>query len=1246
MDAADDDKDVRLQRESGELLEDFEKSLHPFLHNVTNKGQLRRRVRIRETDRLAALLDNFQELPQLLDPHLQRHVPILADAFIASISKPPSKTPPAHTQLLMPLSKAICRLLYTFCKIRGEKVIVQFLNTDVKLIDLLLSAIEKGTWINNDACEKPVEEVWGWEERYITLLWLSQSLMAPFALNSLSSSPPPRDAELYLSHFKLPVNTPGVVLRSIALAVKYLSSSGKEKDAAKILLVRVVLLKDMQDLGVLYSSIMWATSVLKSINANRNIHYINGVLSFLAGILKSSTGTAYMDSGLEPVFHAVFNFVESSDRFSKEVQSSAVARKLIIKIFRGIALLNLRPSFTTIDDILSDCVDFMLQSLLDPSTPVRLAASKALSVVILKVQPEQAYEFVLAIFEMLEALPTTDVLNWHGQILTLSHLLYRHAAPIGLLDKVIVFLLKALSFEGKSSSGSSIGTNVRDAACFGIWALARRYPTAELQDIDIKSEGFSHAMNTSSTIQTLATHLVVSACLDPAGNIRRGASAALQELIGRHPNTIIEALELVQIVDYHAVALRSRAILEVAVSASSLAYKTDNGESWHHYGEALLEALRGWRGVGDADLVTRRNCAEAFRLINFPEKNDKTPNTYKDSYETICSLDQQLNDLTLRQTNERHGLLLFIAAAILECPNFHKRDDYAVSFQVYSDRILNMLTSYISNITSVSSPQSWRRPELMAEAVSCVIFHCFRIFGTMVMLERPGAPSVSNDISKWLDDSKTKKVLMFEYEEPYAEHMVSVSGHQTMAEVLAHTMDEFESSNAQHDSNVQNELKHRNVENANSDIITFPLLVRSFIGHFIDTGSEDLITLLTACHRRSFFWYSTGHRSSLIDRILLSMQKTQLTFSMLLISYSLSQNNSNDQMNNISIAIHESWNSTIGRRIYDIKTRLALLPYFSRESKALNSSIVDFWNIISHGLDDYHTDPAQGDIGSRVRLEAIKGAAAIFLSTDLRNDPANMKIFSTMFGKLLRLCTEKLDKVRTEAKKALLVILPTLVSRSDTLSFEQSSISSYEHFRFILDLQTGDQLIRNTATNEFQWLPSWTDKLLEGYVTSAHGGTEDLRRVSTAALIDFCDENPENREFIGAALVRNLETHHRKNEKVVVGTLEIIALLLDMGLLYKDYTADQYRTLCQQIAKETSSSRIDKCKAAIKCFGRLALVYPDAINDFLLGMLVHRFPGIREAVVDELWDLGFVSVKRIDVKDVRREDDLRSLLVR
>jgi hypothetical protein len=97
----------------------------------------------------------------------------------------------------------------------------------------------------------------------------------------------------------------------------------------------------------------------------------------------------------------------------------------------------------------------------------------------------------------------------------------------------------------------------------------------------------------SSVLQVLATELVVSASLDPAGNIRRGSSAALQELIGRHPNTIAEGIRVVQVVDYHAVALRSRAIMEVAFQSAMLSKS---------YMDGILDALLGWRGIGDADV--------------------------------------------------------------------------------------------------------------------------------------------------------------------------------------------------------------------------------------------------------------------------------------------------------------------------------------------------------------------------------------------------------------------------------------------------------------------------------------------------------------------------------------------------------------------------------------------------------------------------------------------------------------------
>jgi hypothetical protein len=58
MDAPEDDQDVKLQRASHELLADLQASLDPFLWKSTRSGKrkIRRRVRVRETDRLVALV--------------------------------------------------------------------------------------------------------------------------------------------------------------------------------------------------------------------------------------------------------------------------------------------------------------------------------------------------------------------------------------------------------------------------------------------------------------------------------------------------------------------------------------------------------------------------------------------------------------------------------------------------------------------------------------------------------------------------------------------------------------------------------------------------------------------------------------------------------------------------------------------------------------------------------------------------------------------------------------------------------------------------------------------------------------------------------------------------------------------------------------------------------------------------------------------------------------------------------------
>lgn len=57
MDAAEEERDVQLQRDSADLLLDFKTSLHPFLWSCKDgKQRVRRRVRVQETERLIALV--------------------------------------------------------------------------------------------------------------------------------------------------------------------------------------------------------------------------------------------------------------------------------------------------------------------------------------------------------------------------------------------------------------------------------------------------------------------------------------------------------------------------------------------------------------------------------------------------------------------------------------------------------------------------------------------------------------------------------------------------------------------------------------------------------------------------------------------------------------------------------------------------------------------------------------------------------------------------------------------------------------------------------------------------------------------------------------------------------------------------------------------------------------------------------------------------------------------------------------
>ena len=632
-------------------------------------------------------LEPFQEWPQLLDPHLAGFLEPLVSAFIEylaiHIDGYPHLPGKSISSNVIPLPRAICKILYTLCKVRGQKVVGQFLNNEPRHLERMLEALER--WGQPDgAGEAAAIPKYGivWEERFIMLLWLSHLMLAPFDLISMSSDRfgPISGASRSLQ-IDFPANTPAIARRLVNISNHYLDFASKEREVAALLLSRLALRSDMQRIGLqkfLVDCALMRVDGAQGKATPLSVYAVIGILSFLARIIVSAE-SEILQPLLASLYISVRNGKSDNTPLRKELNSSSVAKKLTIKINRELAVASIKidskdqgsdPSLG--EGSLEEVVDELLTALADKDTSVRVAASKALSVVAVPLDPEMVAQIVELILEKLREdvvwveessgksigmsdfpaqgvtsaselsslwtmnLAHVNAMSWHGLVLTLSQLIFRGSMPSFLISNAVEMLNLALHFEQRSSLGVSVGTSVRDAACFGTWSLARKYTTAEL------------TAEVSSTIQTMANGLIVAATLDSAGNIRRGASAALQEMIGRHPGKIKHGIELVQIIDYHAIALRSRAMLDVA-------YKTSTVDS--SYWEAVLNGLLDWRGVESADATSRRQAAEAIGLLATIDSPTSAINTMNTLRSKLCRVSSY-------KIEERHGLLLGLAGIV------------------------------------------------------------------------------------------------------------------------------------------------------------------------------------------------------------------------------------------------------------------------------------------------------------------------------------------------------------------------------------------------------------------------------------------------------------------------------------------------------------------------------------------------------------------------------------------------------
>lgn len=1061
------------------------------------------------------------------------------------------------------------------CKVRGLNVVVGLLSNEPKYIEPMLKCFD--SWKSAQNASKI--DMMIWEERYIMLVWLSHLMLTPFDLASVSSLLLPNEEKLP-SH--LPRDLPNVAASMLSLAWSSLNEPSKEREAASVLIVRLVLRPDMQRQGLLRRLVDHAIDELSRANqsSTNSVYRTLGLLSLLAGVM-----TRGSDEDVAPITKMVFSFCSgaSTDESTanRQIRDSAPARKLLIKTMRASLLCALSLSekhhtsfnFNVIDPMIEDTIQSLLESVADKDTPVRLAASKALSVVTLKLESAMAAEVVQAVIDSLsenmlyhqpgssELVTITDIdlkkqqqyrpnfgavdpLRWHGLMLSLSHLLFRRSPPPQQLASIIQCLLLGLNFEQRSNVGTSVGVSVRDAACFGIWAMCRKYTTVEINAVKVSevhqtSVDKAPFKGTENVVQLLAAQLVVSSCLDPSGNIRRGSSAALQELVGRHPDTAEEGIALVQIVDYHSVARRSRAVNQVSTRAAALS---------SIYYTALLMALFDWRGSRATDADSRRSAADAIGQIALLH----TQSNVRLTQATIIDEVKRLKHANTGNNAEaRHGLLLALAASMNASAEQHTNSDPSVfatptnSEEGRRDALFSLsLWDEYDEFVGDLHGRVTRELELAFEA-ACVLLSAI----ARSLLAGNNSEALMQDSHSMVKIARVVDIL--ERCQLGSEKDVIVNAAANAAsdvfKIFSRDQKVFVLERWLHDNNVEGpEGKSK--------------------GRIMALGAVYPMMPEDGDH-------AEGPRHQFQTKIL-------------------------ERLKHFAIG---AW--PIETKISAMISLRSIVPY-------LELSKVGLEHVFLAALTDYTIDQ-RGDVGSHLRVEGIKIMQAI-LSLDTGSLAIREALIRPM-QEVAKLAGEKLDKVRFEAWSCLQsywqkqTSFPAITQSISHLA----DISSTAYFRQLLDLLEVDQMRKH---------------VVQGMVSSAVAGSEDLGRRSRAAIImyiqDPCHSYVEAQELFARILLEYLKVSSA-DDRIAIPTMELLAFIVEQSAAKAALmTGYQQQVDLMEVMQTVHlpSSSLPRVEASLKVYSSLLAVERTrkAALERLTRMLLHRYPKIRNAVADTL----------------------------
>uniref|UniRef100_A0A3B3Z090 Tubulin-specific chaperone D n=1 Tax=Poecilia mexicana TaxID=48701 RepID=A0A3B3Z090_9TELE len=588
----------------------------PEIHEDDRAGEF-------AVQKFRVIMDRYQDQPHLLDPHLEWVTDMLLN-LVRNENSPPS---------LVHLS---FQFLYVICKVRGYKVFMQLLPHEVADVHPVLEMISR---------QDPTD-LKTWETRYMLLLWLSMTCLIPFDLSRLDG---------HLESEGVRVKEP-VMERILAVAKvsdvrrhehSCMVSHNNGRYQKPINLEEFMTRPDVKQkhLGCFLD---WSlTSISQSSGDSMiEIRKLDGALQSLAKLFKHGKRDDFLQYA--PI---VLRNLEQK-RLSES--SEAMLRKIHIKLIQRLGLTFLKPRLAAwryergsrslaanlsvshtaatvtpetktqeqeedydIPEEVETVIEHLLVGLKDKETVVRWSAAKGIGRVTGRLPKELADDVVGSVLDCFSFQETDNA--WHGGCLALAELGRRGLLLPSRLTDVVPLIMKALTYDEKRGA-CSVGSNVRDAACYVCWSFSRAYDPKELQPF----------------VTQIASALLITAVFDRNINCRRAASVKMFYTF-LHQGTFPHGIDIVTAADYFAVGMINNCYLNISVFIAG----------FPEYTKSMIEHLIS-RKINHWD--------GAIRLLATKALHNLTPQA--PDYMATTVLPQLLTTAVGVDLHSRHGAIL------------------------------------------------------------------------------------------------------------------------------------------------------------------------------------------------------------------------------------------------------------------------------------------------------------------------------------------------------------------------------------------------------------------------------------------------------------------------------------------------------------------------------------------------------------------------------------------------------------